>query len=131
MAKIFTNYRIKDLELKNRIVMPPMCMYSADNEGNISDWHVVHYGTRAVGGVGLIMVEATAVEPRGRISDMDLGIWNDNHIAGLKEIVNIVHKNGAKIGIQIGHAGRKSTVEYMESLAPSGIAFSEELQTPK
>ena len=74
MDKLFTEITVGDLRIKNRIVMPPMCMYQADNSGNAQDFHVTHYATRAMGGVGLIIVEATAVEPCGRISDQDLGI---------------------------------------------------------
>jgi NADPH2 dehydrogenase len=131
MNKIFKKFELKDLKLKNRIVMPPMCMYSSDEKGFVKEWHKTHYSTRAVGGVGLIIVEATSVDPRGRISDRDLGIWNDEQIEGLKGLVDLVHSFGSKIGIQLGHSGRKSTVDYLESLAPSAIAFSEKLKIPK
>ena len=80
MSKLFSPFQLKNLTLKNRIVMPPMCMYSADHDGNPSDWHVTHYATRAIGGVGLILLEATGVESRGRISDRDLGLWKDEQI---------------------------------------------------
>jgi NADPH2 dehydrogenase len=130
MSKLFTSFKVKNLELKNRIVMAPMCMYSADTEGNANDWHFVHYASRAVGGVGLIIVEATGVESRGRITDHDLGIWNDEHIEGLKNIVDLCHKNGAKVGIQLGHAGRKSEVLSEPSIAPSALAFSDDYRTP-
>lgn len=130
MAKLFTTYGIKNMEIKNRIVMAPMCMYSADQEGNPTDWHLIHYSTRAIGGVGLIILEATGVESRGRISDRDLGIWKDEHIEGLKRIVDAVHSYGAKIGIQLAHAGRKSEVMSEKCIAPSPIAFSENYRTP-
>ena len=85
MSLIFEPYTHKNVTLSNRIVMSPMCMYSATREGEVTDWHIVHYGTRAVGRVGMIMLEATAVESRGRISDRDLGIWSDHHVDGLKK----------------------------------------------
>jgi len=127
---LFTPFLLKKLTLKNRIVMPPMCMYSAANDGMATDWHVLHYATRAVGQVGLIIVEATGVEPCGRISNQDLGIWDDGHIAGLKRIVDNVHEQGSKIAIQLGHAGRKSEVVNNISVAPSPIAFNEACGMP-
>ncbi|MEA5095643.1 NADPH dehydrogenase NamA [Sedimentibacter saalensis] len=130
MSKLFASYIIKDLELKNRIIMAPMCMYSAGDDGKVTDWHVIHYASRAVGGVGLIIQEATAVESRGRISSRDLGIWDDSHIDGLKKIVEAVKSNGAKIGIQLGHAGRKCEAESEKIIAPSPIAFNEEYRVP-
>lgn len=121
--KLFTPYTIKNVTLKNRIVMSPMCMYSSSNEdGKITDWHRVHYATRAVGGVGLIIVEATAVLPEGRISYRDLGIWSDDHIQGLKEITDLVHQNGAKAAIQLAHAGRKAELNE-DIFGPSALAF--------
>ena len=127
---LFTPFSLKQLTLKNRVVMPPMCMYSAADDGMATDWHVLHYATRAAGQVGLIIVEATGVEPRGRISNRDLGIWSDEHIAGLKRIVDNVHAQGSKIGIQLAHAGRKSEVTNSRSVAPSAIAFNEECGIP-
>jgi NADPH2 dehydrogenase len=127
---LFTPISFKNLTLKNRIVMPPMCMYSAADDGMVTDWHVIHYATRAVGQVGLIIVEATGVEPRGRISNLDLGIWDDAHISGLKRIVEQVHAQGSKIGIQLAHAGRKSEVVGSTPVAPSAIAFNEEYSLP-
>ena len=131
MSKLFSRFKIKDIEVKNRIVMSPMCMYSADNDGIAKDWHYIHYTSRAVGGVGLILQEATAVEPRGRISSNDLGLWNDNQIEGLKRIVESVKKNGALMGVQLAHAGRKCEAENEQIIAPSPIAFSEEYRLPK
>ncbi|MHA1764705.1 MAG: oxidoreductase [Promethearchaeota archaeon] len=125
---IFTEFKIKNLLLKNRIVMPPMCMYSADEDGIIKPFHLVHYGTRAQGGVGLIIIEATAVEPRGRISKNDLGIWNDEQIPGLTSLVNIVHEFGAKIAIQLAHAGRKAGVGT--GISSWNIRFSNEYPIP-
>lgn len=130
MSRLFSNYIIKDLELKNRIVMAPMCMYTADDDGKAKEWHLLHYASRAVGGVGLIIQEATAVEPRGRISANDLGIWDDSHIEGLKKIVDTCRSYGAKVGIQLGHAGRKCEAENERIVAPSAIAFSDEYRVP-
>ncbi len=112
---------INQLQLKNRIVMAPMCMYSAAEDGIATDFHVVHYATRAIGGVGLIIQEATAVEQEGRITVNDLGIWNDEHIANLKKIVDHVHQYDAKIGIQLAHAGRKA--QLPKAYAPSAIEY--------
>lgn len=131
MAKIFESIRIKDIEFKNRIVMPPMCMYSSDDSGYANDWHFIHYATRAIGGTGLIIVEATGVERRGRISDKDLGIWDDSHIVGLAKIVTLCKKYGARVGIQLGHAGRKCEVESEEIIAPSPIAYSSRYKVPR
>jgi len=131
MANIFSEYKIKNLVLKNRIVMPPMCMYIAPENGMVTDWHVIHYATRAVGGVGLIIVEATAVAPEGRLSSNDLGIWDDAHVDGLASIVKAVHENGAKIGIQINHGGRKCEAKGMDIEAPSAIPYDEKSKTPR
>lgn len=120
---------IKNLHLKNRIVMAPMCMYQSDNTGIAKDFHFTHYATRAIGGVGLIIQEATAIDPDGRISKEDLGIWSDDHIEGLKKIVQGIHANGAKAGIQINHAGRKARVEH--PIGPSPYAFNDQLLVPK
>lgn len=111
--------------------MAPMCMYSSHNEdGHIQNWHNTHYTSRAVGQVGLIIVEATAVTPQGRISPRDLGIWSDDHIEGFTELVSMMKEHGAKTGIQLAHAGRKANLEG-EILAPSALAFNEKMKTPK
>ncbi len=130
MAKLYEGYQIKDLRLNNRIVMAPMCMYSADKEGNAGDWHLIHYTTRAIGGAGLIIMEATGVENRGRITDRDLGLWKDEHVEGLRKIVTACKKYGTKIGIQLAHAGRKSEVLAEPSIAPSPIPFSGDYRVP-
>jgi NADPH2 dehydrogenase len=130
MTTLFSPFYIKNLEIKNRIVMAPMCMYSADKEGNPNDWHFTHYTSRAVGGVGLILFEATAVEKRGRISDRDLGLWKDEQIEGLKRIVDACKKHGAKVGVQLAHAGRKSEDMSEPCIAPSPIAFGSQYRTP-
>ncbi|MDQ0197398.1 NADPH dehydrogenase NamA [Neobacillus ginsengisoli] len=130
-AKLFSPYTIKGVTFKNRIVMAPMCMYSSHTEdGRLQNWHRTHYTTRAVGQVGLIIVEATAVTPQGRISPQDLGIWSDDHTEGFKELVGLVKEHGAKIGIQLAHAGRKAVLEG-EIIAPSALAFNEKMKTPK
>lgn len=127
--KLFEPLKIGNIELKNRIVMSPMCMYSAEN-GVANDFHLVHYASRAQGGIGLIIIEATAVEPRGRITRKCLGIWNDEQAAALKKIVDFVHKNSeSKIGIQLAHSGRKGSTwdgrqtNDWETLAPSPIPY--------
>lgn len=130
MSILFSSFTLKNLEIKNRIVMAPMCQYSADEDGNVDNWHIIHYASRAIGGVGLIIIEATAVEPRGRISANDLGIWKDEHIDGLKRIVKECKKYGAKVGIQLAHAGRKCSVASENIVAPSAIPFSEDYKTP-
>jgi 2,4-dienoyl-CoA reductase-like NADH-dependent reductase (Old Yellow Enzyme family) len=108
MSKLFSKLTIKNITLKNRIVMSPMCQYSA-TDGFANDWHMVHLGTRAAGGAGLIIAEATSVSPEGRISPGDLGIWKDEHIPGLTRIVDFIHLQGAIAGIQLAHAGRKAS----------------------
>ncbi|MFD1926632.1 NADPH dehydrogenase NamA [Sporosarcina siberiensis] len=130
MTKLFEPYTIRDVEFKNRIAMAPMCMYSSHNcDGQIEDWHKTHYATRAVGQVGLIIVEATAVQPEGRISAQDLGIWSDDHIEGLTEVVHLMKQHGTKTGIQLAHAGRKATVDG-DIFAPSAMAFNDHYKTP-
>jgi len=131
MATLFSPFRVKNLEIKNRIVMPPMCMYSTDDTGTVRPWHYVHYVTRAVGQVGLIIVEATGVEKRGRISGNDLGLWDDTLVEGLSRIVEEVKKHGARIGIQLNHAGRKCKVAHEDIIAPSPIPFDESYKVPK
>jgi len=131
MSRLFSNFKIKDMELKNRIVMAPMCMDSCKEEDGIAtNWHFIHYSTRAIGGVGLIIIESTGIEPGGRITDNDLGIWSEAHIKNLSKIVTECHKFGAKIGIQINHAGRKSETLSYPILAPSPIAFNENYRVP-
>jgi 2,4-dienoyl-CoA reductase-like NADH-dependent reductase (Old Yellow Enzyme family) len=108
MSKLFSSLSIKNVTLKNRIVMSPMCQYSA-KDGFTNDWHLVHLGSRAAGGTGMIITEAAAVSPEGRISPGDIGLWNEEHIHGLNRIVNFIHLNGAISGIQLAHAGRKAS----------------------
>jgi len=131
MNRLFAPITIKNLHLRNRIMMAPMCMYSSDCKGHANEWHFTHYETRAIGGVGLVMVEATAVESRGRITDEDLGIWDDSQIEGLSEIVRRVKRHGARIGIQLAHAGRKCEVKSEDVIAPSSIKFDSHSLTYK
>ncbi|MEG9476718.1 NADH:flavin oxidoreductase/NADH oxidase [Mannheimia indoligenes] len=121
--KLFTPFTIKNLELKNRVVMPPMCQYSA-TDGVPNDWHFVHYTSRAIGGVGLIIVEMTNIAPNGRITPNCLGLWNDEQQTEFKRLVDSVHAQGTKIGIQIAHAGRKAQDEP-NAVAPSAIHYGE------
>lgn len=129
--KSLTNYKLKEMTLRNRIVMPPMCMYSAGEDGMITDFHKTHYISRAVGGVGLIIIEATGITPNGRISSNDLGIWSDDHIKGLEEIVNKAKSYGAKMGIQLAHAGRKCQSNDDFIVGPSPIRYSEDYRVPR
>lgn len=108
MPQLFAPLRIRDVTLRNRIVVSPMCQYSSV-DGFASDWHLVHLGSRAVGGAAAVIAEATAVEARGRISPGDLGIWKDEHIEFLARIAHFVKRQGAVPGIQIAHAGRKAS----------------------
>lgn len=128
-VKLFESYQLGQLELKNRIAMSPMCMYSAGNDGLVSAWHATHYESRAVGQVGLVILEATAVLAEGRISEHDLGIWSDVHIEGLRDLAHRIKKHGAKAAIQLGHAGRKADLAS-EIFAPSPVAFSDYYQQP-
>lgn len=131
MKDLFTPYEMKGLKLKNRIVLPPMCQYSVYKKNGIAtEWHLFHYVSRAIGGTGLIIIEMTDVEPDGRISDYDLGLWCDEQIEPLKRIVDECHKYGAKVAIQIAHAGRKAE-DAEVPVAPSAIPFDETCKTPR
>ena len=136
---LFTPVRFRNLELSNRWVMSPMCMYSC-HEGVASDFHLVHYGSRAQGGAGLIITEATGIEPKGRISNGCMGLWNDLQQEKLAGIVRFIHQNTAsKIGIQLSHAGRKGSTkdgvqisleEGWETLAPSPVPYHDGERIP-
>src|SRR4029450_7760906 len=102
--------KVRGVTLRNRVVMSPMCQYSSD-DGLANDWHLVHLGSRAAGGVGLVVVEATAVTPEGRITPKDMGIWGEQHVEPLARIVRFVHSQGAVAGIQLAHAGRKASCQ--------------------
>ncbi len=137
MSILLSPLTVRSITLKNRIVMSPMCQYSATG-GFANDWHLVHLGARAVGGAGLIIAEATAVWPEGRITPGDLGLWSDDHIPGLKRITDFIHGQGSVAGIQIAHAGRKASCALpwdggkqldlksggWETVAPSAVPFS-------
>ena len=130
MHKLLEQTTIRNVTLKNRVVMAPMCMYEANKDGFVTPFHTVHYTSRAVGQVGLIMLEATAILPEGRITENDLGIWSDEHIDGLKGLVSMMKAYGSKTAIQLAHAGRKSTCDT-QNVAPSRVAFSDNYKTPK
>lgn len=129
---LYTPIQFRNVVLKNRWVMSPMCMYSCEN-GMANDFHFVHYGSRSQGGTGLLIVEATGVEPRGRITNHCMGIWNDEQEEKLQKIVEFVHKSSeSKIGIQLAHSGRKGSTwnnlqipleEGWETIAPSSIPY--------
>lgn len=138
MTHLFSPLKIRSVELRNRIVVSPMCQYSA-TDGFANDWHLVHLGSRAVGGAALVIMEATSVSPEGRISPGDLGIWSDEHIVFLKRITAFMEEQGAVAGIQLAHAGRKASHAApwtggkalsekeggWKALAPSALAFLE------
>lgn len=138
MASLFESLTIRSVRLKNRIIVSPMCQYSS-TDGFINDWHLVHLGSRAVGGAAAVMTEATAVSPGGRISPGDLGIWKDEHIEGLKRVTDFIAAHDAIPGIQLAHAGRKASHQVpwkggealtkeegaWPTIAPSAIAFKE------
>src|SRR6266849_6638891 len=107
--KLFDPIRIRDVELKNRIAVSPMCQYSA-KDGHPQTWHLVHLGSRAAGGASLVMAEATAVEARGRISPADTGIYEDSHIESWRPVAEFIRSQGGLPGIQLAHAGRKASV---------------------
>lgn len=109
MAKLFEPLPIKSIQLKNRIVVSPMCEYSSV-DGFSNDWHLVHLGSRAVGGAGLIITEATAVSPEGRITPDDLGLWKDEHIEGLKRIVSFIESQGALQVYNLLRRGEKQVI---------------------
>ena len=143
MSKLFSPLTIRDITLRNRTAMPPMCQYTAD-EGFANDFHLVHYGSRALGGTGLIIQEATAVSPEGRITPGDLGLWDDRHVAKLKEMTGFLEKHGAVPGVQLAHAGRKAGCALpwhggkqlgldeggWQTVAPSAITFDESERNP-
>ncbi|WP_423184480.1 NADH:flavin oxidoreductase/NADH oxidase [Arthrobacter sp. NyZ413] len=122
MSTLFEPLTIRGMTTSNRIVMSPMLMYMAAEDGIARDLHLVHYGARILGGVGLVMTEVIAVSPEGRISSSDLGLWDDGQIEGLARIVQFAHEHGAVMGAQLAHAGRKSKSQD-RGVAPSGIAY--------
>ncbi|CAM4454922.1 NADH:flavin oxidoreductase/NADH oxidase [Paenibacillus tarimensis] len=130
-VQLDTPFSYKNLELKNRIVMPPMCQYAVEEkDGTPTEWHYVHYVSRAVGGTGLMIIEMTNVEPDGRITDNCLGLWADDQIPAYKRIIEESKKYGAKVAIQIAHAGRKAQ-DAPQPVAPSAIAYDDTFRTPR
>ncbi|MGZ6097565.1 MAG: NADH:flavin oxidoreductase/NADH oxidase [Myxococcaceae bacterium] len=144
MPHLFDPLALRSVTLPNRVGVSPMCEYSSE-DGFANDWHLVHLGSRAVGGAGLVMVEATAVEARGRITPRDLGLWKDAHVEVLTGIARFVEGHGAVPGIQLAHAGRKGSTSVpweggtgidpalggWEPIAPSALAFSERYIPPR
>ena len=141
MSALFSSFKLKDVTLRNRIAVPPMCQYSA-RDGLTNDWHATHYASLARGGAGLLIVEATAVAPEGRITPACLGLWNDEQAARLAKIAASIKAYGAVPGIQIGHAGRKASAQRpwegddhipeddpraWQTIAPSAVAFGANL----
>jgi 2,4-dienoyl-CoA reductase-like NADH-dependent reductase (Old Yellow Enzyme family) len=136
MPNLFTPLSLKGVTLRNRIAVSPMCQYTSE-DGMPEDWHLVHLGSRAVGGAGLVIAEATAVSPEGRISPQDTGIWSDRHVEPFARIARFLLKQGAIPGIQLAHAGRKGSAARpwegdghlkpkdggWSTMAPSAIAF--------
>lgn len=141
---LFTPLSLRGITLRNRVVVSPMCMYSSTDGFINADWHVIHLGSRAVGGAALVFTEATAVTAQGRISAFDLGIWDDAHVDGLASVVRAIKVHGAVAGIQLAHAGRKASVARpweggrqlaleaggWPTVAPSAIPFREGERAP-
>ena len=141
---LFSPLQLRSVSFANRIGVSPMCQYSAQ-DGFTNDWHLVHLGSRAQGGAGLVIVEASAVVPEGRISSADVGIWKDEHVPGLERIVRFIHSQGARVGIQLAHAGRKGGMAPAfggerlltadeggwQPVAPSALAFASNYAEPR
>jgi 2,4-dienoyl-CoA reductase-like NADH-dependent reductase (Old Yellow Enzyme family) len=145
MPHLFDPLTIRDLSLANRVVVSPMCEYSS-TDGFVNDWHFVHLGSRAVGGAGLVLTEATAVLPEGRISPQDLGIWSDKHVEPLARVVRFIHEQGSVAGMQLAHAGRKASTYrpwegnsavpeseggWKKVVAPSALRFTDNYPMPQ
>ena len=144
MSQLFAPLKIGDINFRNRIFVSPMCQYSSQ-DGMPNDWHFVHLGSRAVGGAGMVIVEATAVTPEGRITPGCLGLWSDAHAEALQPIGRFIREQGAIPGIQIAHAGRKASTDLpwrggkpltvnegaWSTVAPSAIPFAENFPTPR
>src|SRR5947209_1655222 len=145
MAGLFDPLAIREVKFANRVFVSPMCQYSS-HDGYANDWHLVHLGSRAVGGAGLVLTEATAVLPEGRISPHDLGIWADGHIEMLSRIVRFIHQQGSVAGMQLAHAGRKASTRrpwedagtvpeseggWTNVVAPSALRFADNYPMPQ
>ncbi|AXQ30189.1 NADH:flavin oxidoreductase/NADH oxidase [Solimonas sp. K1W22B-7] len=143
--KLFESFRLREVELRNRIAVSPMCQYSAQ-DGAPTNWHLVHLGSRAIGGAGLVIAEASAVLPEGRISPADAGIWNDRHVEAWAPIARFIAEAGAVPAIQLAHAGRKASTDlpwqggkplapqdggWSPIVGPSALAFEEGSATPQ
>lgn len=137
MPHLFEPYSLRGVEFRNRIAVSPMCQYSAGEDACATDWHLVHLGARAVGGAGLVMTEMTSVESRGRLSSGDLGIYDDRHVEPLARIVRFLHDQGAKAGMQLGHAGRKAWTSDKGHrpedpiVGPSPLPYTDGWEAPK
>src|SRR5580704_14433364 len=144
MTHLFDPLAIRDITFANRVFVSPMCEYSS-LDGYANDWHFVHLGSRAVGGAGLVLTEATAILPEGRISPQDLGIWSEDHIEPLARIVRFIHEQGSVAGMQLAHAGRKASTYrpwegrgtipeqaggWKKVVAPSALAFADSYPMP-
>ncbi|WP_330341481.1 NADH:flavin oxidoreductase/NADH oxidase [Streptomyces sp. NBC_00557] len=148
MSALFESITLREVTIPNRVWMPPMCQYSAAPEGPLAgapgDWHFAHYGARATGGTGLIVVEATAVAPEGRISPYDLGLWNDTQVEAFRRITGFLSAQGTVPGVQLAHAGRKASTDRpwkggaplgpeaggWQPVAPSAVPFDERHPVP-
>src|SRR3954470_1123841 len=117
MPLLFQPIELRGVRLRNRVVISPMCQYSAQ-DGHVTDWHMVHLGKFAQGGAGAVFMEATAVERRGRITHGDTGIWDDSHVAGLQKICSFMKSQGAMPALQLAHAGRKASVVRQRTAYP-------------
>src|SRR5437879_12781969 len=145
MAGLFDPLAVREVKFANRVFVSPMCEYSS-HDGYANDWHFVHLGSRAVGGAGRVLTEATAVLPEARISPQDLGIWMDDHIEPLARIVRFIHEQGSVAGMQLAHAGRKASTYrpweghgtipengggWKKVVAPSALAFADHYPMPQ
>jgi hypothetical protein len=144
VSALFTPLRLRSVELRNRIAMSPMCQYAA-RDGRPTDWHLVHLGSRALGGAGLVIVEATAVVPEGRITPADLGLWSDELVGAFRPITAFLAEHGAVAGIQLAHAGRKAATDVpwrggrplpsgaggWQTVAPSPLPFDDGWPEPR
>ncbi|KAF5885253.1 MULTISPECIES: NADPH dehydrogenase NamA [Rhizobium] len=128
---LFEPIIIRDTEFRNRIAMSPMCMHSAGSDGRVNDFHLVHYGARALGGAGLVFLETTAVLENGLIGPGDIGIWDDGQVSGLTRLTDVIHQFGAKAGCQLGHAGRQFGIDGVPAIAPSAIPFMADSRVPE
>src|SRR5271155_4013006 len=144
-SHLFSPIQLAGVKFPNRVFVSPMCQYSSD-DGFSNDWHLVHLGSRAVGGAGLVMTEAAAVLAEGRITPQDLGLWKDDHIPGLKRIVEFLHGQGVRAGVQLAHAGRKASMArpwaaeqrcltpdeggWQNVMAPSAVPFADNFGQP-